>query len=244
MDPISLSVIIPAFNEEARLPVYLNKVLAYLNNLGISYEILVVDDGSVDSTAKVVEHFSMKDQRIKLVQLASNRGKGFAVKTGMLRAIGELRLFADADGATPITELERLKQSIDAGADIAIASRALHDGSSVVRAHLHRKVMGTIFSGLVRLVAVRGIKDTQCGFKLFTAESAQRLFSLQQIDDFGFDVEILFISRKHGYRICEVPVNWRDVKGSKVRLLQDSMKMFSDIFRVRTNESLGLYESA
>lgn len=240
----SLSVVIPAYNEESRLPVYLNGILAHLQSLQFPWEVIIVDDGSIDSTASVVESFSLEDQRVKLIRLPSNRGKGFAVKTGMLQATGKLRLFADADGATPITELKRLKQAVDDGADIAIASRALHGRGTVVRAHLHRRVMGAIFNGLVNLVAVRGIKDTQCGFKLFTADCAQTVFSLQRIEDFGFDVEILFIGGKHGYRIVEVPVDWTEVKGSKVRLFHDSVKMFSDIFLVRKNNRLGAYEKS
>lgn len=241
MTQVTLSIVIPAFNEETRLPLYLDSIIAHLEPQDISYEIIVVDDGSVDSTAKVVESFMTKNGNLKLVRLALNRGKGFAVKTGMLQARGKLRLFADADGATPITELERLTTAIDTGADIAVASRALHDDRHVVRAHLHRKVMGGIFNYLVNILAVKGIKDTQCGFKLFTAESAETIFTLQRIDDFGFDVELLYIGRKKGYQVAEVPVDWSDVKGSKVNLVQDSFRMFSDIFGIRLNDTRGFY---
>lgn len=242
MNQLTLSIVIPAFNEAGRLPIYLPTVVHHLNALSISYEIIVVDDGSTDATVTVVEKLMSDNNCIKLIRLPANRGKGFAVKTGMLAADGTLRLFADADGATPITEYGRLKQAIDEGADIAIASRALKGDSSVVRAHLHRKVMGRIFSGLVNLIAVRGVSDTQCGFKLFTARCAETVFSLQRLEDFGFDVEILFIGKKHGFRIAEVPVNWADVRGSKVKLMRDSFKMFCDVFAIKKEDLLGAYQ--
>ncbi|MDO8445444.1 MAG: glycosyltransferase family 2 protein [Deltaproteobacteria bacterium] len=243
MQEISLSIIIPAYNEETRLPLYLDSILAYLEPQDISYEIIVVDDGSVDFTAKVVERYVDENACIKLIRLPCNRGKGYAVKTGMIQACGSLRLFTDADGSTPIKELERLRDAIDSGADVAIGSRALLDDSCTIEAHLHRKLIGSIFNFLVSIFAVKGIKDTQCGFKLFTARSAASAFSLQRIDDFGFDVEILFICNKNGYRVSEVPVNWADVKGSKVSLIRDSFRMFTDIFKIRLNDLKGYYRS-
>jgi len=241
---LDLSVVVPAYNEETRLPAYLDKILSYLEFLEISFEIIVVDDGSTDSTAKIVGGYSTRAKNVRLIRLPNNRGKGFAVKTGMLQAIGAQRLFADADGATPITELDRLRRAIQDGADVAIGSRALRDDTCVIKAHLYRKVIGRVFSFLVNSLTVRGIKDTQCGFKLFTAESAGAAFSRQTIDDFGFDVEVLFICRSGGYRITEVTVNWSDQKGSKVRLIRDSVRMFMDLLKVRSNDLRGVYCSS
>jgi dolichyl-phosphate beta-glucosyltransferase len=239
---VLLSIIIPAFNEEKRLPVYMGRVLEYLELQGISYEVIVVDDGSVDATAEVVARIMGGNNRVKLVRLPQNRGKGYAVRRGMLEATGKLRLFTDADGATPIEELGRLRKIVDSGgADVAIASRAMKDDSCTINAHLHRKVIGRVFHFIVTALTVKGIHDTQCGFKLFTAEAAEAVFQLQRIDDFGFDVEILYLCQRNGYRITEVPVNWTDIAGSKLNLIWDSWRMLTDIFKIRLNEITGAY---
>ncbi|KAB0668836.1 glycosyltransferase family 2 protein [Oryzomonas sagensis] len=236
-----ISIIIPAYNEENRLPYYLDSILQYLEQKKRIYEILVVDDGSTDATAAVVKRFMALNANVKLIRLPRNRGKGFAVKTGMRQAVGRLRLFADADGATPIEELERLERSIEAGADVAIGSRALLSDACSVKARMHRKLIGAVFNTIVRTMAVRGIRDTQCGFKLFTAGAAARIFSLQQLDGFGFDVEILCIAKRNGLYISEIPINWRDVKGGKIRLIRDSVSMLFDVIRIRINELRNKY---
>lgn len=241
MNPVSLSIIIPAYNEEKRLPPYLATVLDYLGHGDIPYEVIVVDDGSRDATAEVCARFIRENDRVKLIRLPGNRGKGYAVKTGMLRATGTCRLFTDADGATPITELERLQKALANGADVAIASRAMKDDACLVSAHVHRKVIGRIFHFIVTALTVKGIRDTQCGFKLFTADAAEAVFPLQRIDDFGFDVEVLYLCQHNGYRVAEVPVNWTDVAGSKVNLARDSLRMFTDIFRIRFFDLTGAY---
>jgi len=238
-----ISIIIPAYNEESRLPTYLDSILNYFSEKTDSYEIVVVDDGSTDSTSAIVARYTEQGHTIKLIKLQQNQGKGRAVNTGMLHASGKLRLFADADGATPIAELERLKKFIDDGvADVAIASRALKDYSCTIKAHLHRKIIGTIFNFIVRLLAVRGIHDTQCGFKLFTEEAAKTIFPLQQISGFGFDVELIFICHLKGYQVIEVPVNWSDIPKTKVRLFRDSCKMLFDVINIRMNYFRGKYE--
>jgi dolichyl-phosphate beta-glucosyltransferase len=234
-------VVIPAYNEEKRLPVYLSEILSYLEKTGTAYEIIVVDDGSTDDTTGVVTGFSRGNDRVKLLSLPRNRGKGYAVRTGMMAARGGLLLFTDADGATPIRELERLQAALERGADLAIASRALHDDCCAVQAHLHRKIIGDVFNLLVTVLAVSGIRDTQCGFKLFRADTARTVFPLQRIEDFGFDVELLYLCRKNGYRITEVPVNWSDVQGSKVGVLRDSVRMLGDLFKIRINDLRGAY---
>ena len=244
MVPISdpdLSIVIPAYNEELRLPRYLEVVTNYLQERGNDYELIVVDDGSSDGTANMVEESRKANPRLQLVRLPENCGKGAAVRAGMCAARGRLRLFADADGATPIRELERLEREIAGGADIAIGSRALQDETTKVVGKVHRKVMGTIFNLMVQTMAVPGIHDTQCGFKLFTSQAAAALFSLQRIDDFGFDVELLYLARKNGLRVIEVPVNWTDVSGTKVKVGRDSLKMFVDVVTIRLNELRGLY---
>lgn len=239
--PLTLSVIIPAYNEETRLQAYLDKILAYFEHLRLSYEIIVVDDGSTDSTSAVVESFMAKFPMVRLVQLTRNHGKGYAVRSGMLKASGRLRLFADADGATPIEELERLMKAHEQGADVAVASRALHDESCRVQGQLIKKIIGTVFNLIVKIIAIRGIEDTQCGFKLFSAEVADSVFPLQSINGFAFDVEILYICRKKGYRIIEVPVNWTDIYGTKVKIVRDSFLMFKDVIKIRINNNRGNY---
>ncbi len=236
-----LSVIIPAFNEERRLPAYLAGIMAYLEKQPLSFEVVIVDDGSIDGTAAMVEKLAERTPPVRLIRHPRNRGKGQAVKTGMLTATGKLRLFADADGATPIAEVERLKKAIDCGADVAIGSRALRDDALIVRTRLHRKLMGTIFNFVVRTLTVKGINDTQCGFKLFTANAADTVFPLQRIEDFGFDVELLYICRRKGLRIAEVPVNWTDIPGTKVKLVRDSLRMLKDVVKIRFNDLRGGY---
>jgi dolichyl-phosphate beta-glucosyltransferase len=243
-EPLELSVVIPAYNEERRLPAYIVEILAYLDVQPFSFEVIIVDDGSQDSTVEMVERFTAENSKVHLIRLQQNRGKGYAVKTGMLKACGKLRLFADADGATPITELAGLKKAIDAGADVAVASRALRDDSHTVKTKFHRKLMGTVFNFIVRTLTVKGINDTQCGFKLFSAEAANSAFPLQRIQDFGFDVEVLYICQKKRYRIVEVPVNWTDIPGSKVKLLRDSLRMFKDVVKIRVNDWRGAYQDA
>ncbi|HEX9022902.1 MAG TPA: dolichyl-phosphate beta-glucosyltransferase [Geobacteraceae bacterium] len=239
---IALSVVIPAFNEERRLPAYLDRVLAYLEGRSFSFEVVIVDDGSSDNTAAVVERYAARDQRVRLVRLQRNRGKGGAVKTGMLSSTGKLRLFTDADGATPIAEVERLKKAIEAGADVAVGSRALKDDALRVRTRFHRKFIGTVFNRIVRALTVKGINDTQCGFKLFTARAANAVFPLQNIEDFGFDVELLYICRKKGLPLAEVPVNWTDIPGTKVKLVRDSLRMLKDVVRIRLSDWRGEYK--
>lgn len=241
MERLDLSLIIPAYNEEKRLPFYLKEVFIYLGASGLKYEVIVVDDGSQDKTSEIITDLMKKHPELDLITLPQNMGKGCAVRAGMLHARGSLRLFADSDGATPINELGRLMLALKGGADIAIGSRALVDRDTVVSYKIHRKILGTIFNLIVRLFAVREIRDTQCGFKLFSEKAALNIFLVQRIDGFGFDVEILFIAQKLGYRIAEVPVNWTDIGESKVKILRDPFRMLSDVFRIRINYLLGFY---
>ena len=227
------SVIIPAYNEARRLPAYLDEVVAYFEGLDRSYEVLVVDDGSSDGTATHVLEAQAGHPAVTLHRLAVNHGKGFAVRAGMLAARGELRLMADADGATPIGELKRLEAAILAGADIAVGSRALRDPSVTRRVRLHRKLSGEVFNFLVRRLGLPDVADTQCGFKLFRAEVATVLFGELETIGFGFDVELLLLAQRRGYRVTEVAVNWADQPGSKVTVFRDGPHMVRQILAAR-----------
>jgi dolichyl-phosphate beta-glucosyltransferase len=240
---VSLSVIIPAYNEAGRLAPYLQSIVSYLNGRGLSFEILVVDDGSSDRTAALVEGAGRQHRSIRLIRLPRNHGKGAAVRAGMQAAQGALQLFADADGATPIQELERLEAAITNGADLAIGSRTLasRDSRYQVKARLHRTLLGNLFNRIVRYLGVRHVHDTQCGFKLFRQAVAQYLFSVARINGYGFDLELLYVAQRRGYRIAEVPINWTDQPGSKVRVLRDGLAMVCEMLAVRRNNARGLY---
>jgi len=242
-DPLDLTIVIPAFNESLRISPYLTRIASYLDRRGRSHEIIVVDDGSQDGTSAVVHALTTTNPRIRLLRLEQNRGKGCAVRTGMLQARGNLVLFADADGATAIQELERLEAALAAGADLAIGSRTLATGLKgyTVVARWHRTVLGNTFNRIVRQLGVQGFRDTQCGFKLFRREMAQDLFSVACVDSYGFDLEILYIAARRGYRITEVPVNWSDQAGSKVSVLRDGLRMLHDLLAVRRRYAAGRY---
>lgn len=240
---LDLSVVIPAYNEELRLPNALLEAYEYLRDSGRSFEIIVVDDGSTDETATVVRRFHGLAPEVRLLGYPTNRGKGYAVKFGVLNARGRYVLFADADGATPIAELERLQAAASAGAQIAIGSRALFSVDTGVRTVWYRKLVGRVFNAFVNVIVLPGVADTQCGFKLFTRGAARFLFRRQRAERFSFDVEILFLARKAGFRIAEVPINWTNVSGSKVNLARDSIAMGIDVLRFRIRDILGRYGS-
>ena len=243
----SLSIVIPAFNEASRLPPYLSRIRGYLGGRGLSAEILVVDDGSTDRTGAAVEEIGRTpftpNVPIRIIRLRKNCGKGAAVRTGMQEATGDLRLLADADGATPIEELPRLEAEVARGADLAIGSRFLasRDRRFSVAARWHRTVLGNMFNHLVQHLGVKGIADTQCGFKLFRAAAAKDLFSVARMDGYGFDLEILYIAQRRGYRIEEVPINWADQPGSKVHVVRDGLAMVGELFKVRRNWASNRY---
>lgn len=238
-----ISIIIPAYNEARRLPLFLQRVIAYLDRRHQSYEILVVDDGSQDQTARAVERAAHHCLHVRLIQLTCNMGKGAAVRRGMQAARGTVQLFADADGAAPIEELGRLEAAIDTGADIAIGSRALasKNPAFTVHARWHRSALGSIFNNLVRRLSAQPIADTQCGFKLFRRPVAQDLFSVSCVDGYAFDLELLHIARQRQYRIAEVPINWTDQPGSKVRPWRDGSIMLRELLAIRKRDAQGLY---
>ncbi|MBX3474193.1 MAG: glycosyltransferase family 2 protein [Planctomycetes bacterium] len=238
---IELSLVIPAYNEAARLPAFLDSVLAYLPTLGLAHEIIVVDDGSGDATSAEVRRRQSDHPQLRLLRHASNAGKGAAVRTGMLAATGRQRLFADADGATAIHELPHLRAAASAGAAIAIASR--EGGNKVVKVSGMRKFLGRWFNRVVRLGAVKGLRDTQCGFKLYASPQAHALFSLAQEDGYAFDVEVLFLAQRKGLQVAEVPVDWTEMPGSKVSVWRDGMKMLRAVRRVKRRWRRGGYEA-
>jgi dolichyl-phosphate beta-glucosyltransferase len=228
-----ISVVIPAFNESKRLPTFLNELVEHCKNSQRSYEIIVVDDGSSDQTAKSALEFQGIFPSLSVYRLETNRGKGYAVKYGLFRSSGSICLFTDADGSTPPTEIERNLSYLDEGYDIFIGSRVLKDEGRRLETKFHRKAIGTVFNFFVKNILSTKIKDTQCGFKIFKKEIIHPLFSRMNLTGFGFDLEILYLAHKMGYKVKEGPVSWRHVKGSKVNLFADSIKMFINIVQVR-----------
>jgi dolichyl-phosphate beta-glucosyltransferase len=230
---VNISMVIPAYNEERRLLPTLLSIIEYFYRCGFSHEVIVVDDGSNDETAELVRELGKRFHSIRLIRLPRNMGKGAAVRTGIRNATGQYVIYNDADGATPVGEIERLLAAIEHGADVAIGSRALYSPETHVERKLRRAVAGRIFAFLVNALVVPRLADTQCGFKMFRNHVAHRIFEFQQLDGFAFDIEVLRIAWLLGYHVVEVPINWTDIRGSKVNLLRDSYRMFRDIFRVR-----------
>mgnify|MGYP002381817182 CR=1 FL=1 len=243
---LDLSIVIPAHNEAARILPHLSSIQDYLSTQKRSYEIIVVDDGSHDDTIKVVRDFTKQEPALRVIPLPTCVGKGGAVRQGMLAARGRLQLFTDADGATAITELDRLEQAIVSGADLAIGSRSLaaRQREFTVETRWHRDMLGSCFNAVAQLGGIHGISDTQCGFKLFERSVARDLFSVSTINGYGFDLELLFVARQRGYRIVEVPVNWSDQPGSKVRLFHDSVAILRELLLIRRQAARGDYSPA
>ena len=230
---VALSVVIPAFNEAERIGPTLAAVRAHLESKSVPAEIIVVDDGSRDGTAARAEAALSGFAAARIIRLPRNQGKGAAVKAGVLEARGDLVLFSDADLSTPISELEKFLPVIEGGADVVIGSRALPGSDIQVRQRALREGMGKFFNRLVRLLVLTGIPDTQCGFKLFRREAARAAFEEARIRGFGFDVEILALCARRGYRIKQVPVAWRNSPPSRVRLVRSSLGMISELVRIR-----------
>ncbi|MCC6175011.1 MAG: glycosyltransferase family 2 protein [Chloroflexi bacterium] len=240
MNDPTLSLVIPAYNEEARLPATLEATSDYLHRRGEPYEILVVVNGSTDGTAAVAKCFAERDPSVRLI-VTSLRGKGLAVKIGVSEARGERVVFCDADLSTPIDEVVGLADRLNERDQMVIATREGH-GARRIGEPYSRHIMGRVFNSLVQVLAVRGIHDTQCGFKAFTRRCAQAVFSRQRLAGFGFDVELLYIARKHGFHIREVPVTWVYRPSSRVDPVRDTIRMFLDVVRVRLNDLRGRYD--
>jgi len=234
-----LSLIIPAHNEEHRLPATLERVHNFLHSQTFSSELLVIENGSSDRTAEAADRFARSNPATRVLR-EPRAGKGLAVRKGMLAARGDFRFICDADLSMPIEEVVRFLPPALANFDVAIASREV-SGAVRLGEPAYRHWIGRGFNTLVRLLAVPGFQDTQCGFKCFSAEAAQALFPIQRLDGWTFDVEVLFLALKFGYRVTEVPIPWHYIRGSQVRLLRDSWQMFVDLFRIRSNWRRRLY---
>ncbi len=232
----SLSIVIPAYNEERRLPETLQRILAWLDEQRpVFHEVIVVDDGSLDATAAVVEEYRKSHAAVRLLRNPGNRGKGYAVRHGMLEAGGEWILYTDADLSTPIEEFAKLfAAASEQDAGIAIGSRAIDRSLVEVHQPLLREYSGRFFNLVMRIVTGLPFRDTQCGFKLYRADAAKQVFSRQEQDGFSFDVEDLVIAAKLGLRALEVPVRWANAEGTKVRLSQ-GLKSFVDLVRIRND---------
>jgi glycosyltransferase involved in cell wall biosynthesis len=235
------SIIIPAYNESERITATLESVAAYARQQQWDVEVLVVNDGSRDNTVAVVEQLARAHPFIRIIENPGNRGKGYSVRNGMLQSRGEILLFSDADLSSPIEEAPKLFEALAAGADVAIGSRWLRAELQSQRQPLMRQIYGRMFNVALRVLLGLNFRDTQCGFKAFRREAAQRIFPLQKIERWGFDPEILFLARKLGFRTVEVPVRWAHSAGTRLHPLRDGMRMVWEIFRVRWYAITGQY---
>jgi dolichyl-phosphate beta-glucosyltransferase len=235
------SIVIPAFNESARILATLEAVVACVRQRGWDAEVLVVNDGSTDGTSRLVLEFARTALEVRLLENPGNRGKGYSVRSGLLEASGGVVMFTDADMSAPIEEAEQLFAAIERGADIAIGSRWLERGRQTHRQPLYRQVFGRCFNAVTRSVMGLNFADTQCGFKAFTREAAQTVFPLQTIERWGFDPEILFIALKCGFKVVEVPVSWAHDERTRMSYLNDGVKMLEEIAAIRWNALRGRY---
>ena len=244
--PPFLSIIVPAYNEERRLPDALERIGAYLAEKGLDAELIVVDDGSRDGTARIVEEARLPGLsaagRLRLIRNRGNRGKGHSVRRGVLDARGIWVLFTDSDLSTPIEDFEKLyKRATAGGHDIVIGSRGLPDSNIELYQPFHRVFMGQTFNRIVRLMTGLPFRDTQCGFKLMARERVRSLFERMVVDRFAFDVELLFLAHRAGLSVAEEPITWRDSPRSKVGLLGDPLNMLRDVWKIRRRFARGLY---
>ena len=237
-----LSIVIPAYNESARIERTLQRVMACVDRQGWDAEVLVVDDGSKDATVEIVRRWMEREPRLYLLLNDGNRGKGYSVRNGLLQASGNVVMFTDADLSAPMEEAERLMVAIAEGADVAIGSRWMDRARQTLHQPVYRRFFGRCFNWVTRTVMGLPFKDTQCGFKAFKRTTAQVVFRLQRIERWGFDPEILFIARKLGYTIREVPVTWGHDERSRMSYLKDGMKMLEEIAAIRINSIAGRYD--
>jgi glycosyltransferase involved in cell wall biosynthesis len=235
-----LSIIIPSFNEELRLPATLDKIANYIQASGRNTEVIVVDDGSRDRTAEVAESYLGKIANLRVLANGVNRGKGFSVRHGSLEAQGEIILFTDADLSAPIEEADKLLAAMK-NHDVAIGSRAVDRSLIEVHESLFREFAGIVFNTIVRVILRLPFVDTQCGFKAFRRGPSRIIFEQQTIERFGFDPELLYLARHHGLSTVEVPVRWSHSPATKVSMLRDSVQMFLDVFLIRWNSLQGRY---
>ena len=236
----TVSIVVPAFNEAARIGASIRKIDEFVRQSPISFELIVVDDGSSDDTVAIINPFSIKG--LRLIRNHQNRGKGYTVRKGVLAATGKYVLFTDADLSAPIDEMTKLLDvALNEDADVVIGSRAVDRSYIEKHQTRFRELGGIVFNRMVRVFLGLDLHDTQCGFKLFHREKSRLIFEKQTTNGFGFDPELLFLARLHGLRIRETPVRWSHAEGSKVRFLRDSSRMFLDLVRIRWNALMGRY---
>lgn len=238
------TIVIPAYNERARIVPTLRALVTCVRQRNWDAEVVVVNDGSPDNTAALVRQFAQNAPEVRLMENPSNRGKGYSVRSGLLHAQGEIVMFSDADLSAPIQDAERLFEVIADGTDIAFGSRWLETGRQTHRQPMYRQFFGRCFNLLTRMVMRLPYADTQCGFKAFTRHAAQTIFQLMTIERWGFDPEILFIARKRGYRVKEVPVNWAHDARTRISYRRDGLRMLKELAIVRWNALLGRYGRA
>jgi len=236
------SIVIPAYNESARIRSTIEKILVHIQRQGWDAEVLVVNDGSTDDTARLVQSYAAENPALRLLHNPGNRGKGYSVRHGMLHANGEVILFSDADLSSPIEEADKLFAAVNSGADVAMGSRWLRAELQTQRQPLYRQLFGRIFNLALRILLGLQYRDTQCGFKAFTRRAAQTIFPLQHIERWGFDPEILYLARKFGLKIQELPVQWAHRDGTRINPLRDGIRMFVEILKIRWYSITGKYD--
>ena len=241
---MTYSIVVPAYNESVRIRPTLHALVRHVQEQRWNAEILVVNDGSSDDTAQIVREFGNAYPQVLLIENPGNRGKGYSVRNGMLHARGDICLFTDADLSSPITEAQKLFDAIVLGADVAIGSRWLRTELQTERQPLYRQLFGRIFNLVLRTILGLRFADTQCGFKAFRRDAAQRIFPLQKIERWGFDPEILFLARRAGLRVEEIPVVWAHSEGTRLHPFRDGLRMFVEVLRIRWNAMMGDYAAA
>jgi len=244
LESLSFSIVLPAYNEAARIKASLDQVMRYAGQHCGTIEVIVVNDGSSDATADIVRQYAVQHPSLRLIENPGNRGKGFSVRNGMLHAHGDVLLFSDADLSSPIQEADKLFAAVEAGADVAIGSRWVRKELQVIPQPIHRQLLGRMFNLALRMVLGLNFKDTQCGFKAFRRSAAELVFAQQKIERWGFDPELLYLAKRAGLRIEEVPVGWAHSEGTRINPLRDGLRMFAELFQIRWNAISGRYSQS
>jgi dolichyl-phosphate beta-glucosyltransferase len=241
LEPLTCSIVLPAYNEAARIAASLDQILHYASQHRGAMEVIVVNDGSSDATVDLVREYAVRLPSLRLIENPGNRGKGFSVRNGMLHAIGDVLLFSDADLSSPIQEADKLFAALQAGADVAIGSRWVRKELQIIPQPLYRQLLGRLFNLALRVVLGLNFKDTQCGFKAFRRSAAELVFPQQTIERWGFDPELLFLAQRAGLKIAEVPVSWTHSEGTRIHPLRDGLRMLAELFQIRWNAISGKY---
>ena len=237
------SIVIPAYNESARIRTTIEKILGHIQRRDWNAEVLVVNDGSTDDTPQIVQTYAADNPVLHLIDNPGNRGKGYSVRNGMLHARGEVILFSDADLSSPIEEADKLFAAVQGGVDVAMGSRWLRRELQTQRQPLYRQLFGRVFNLALRILLGLHYQDTQCGFKAFSRRAVQSIFPLQHIERWGFDPEILYLAQRFGFRIEEVPVKWAHRDGTRINPLRDGLRMFAELLKIRWYSISGKYDA-